>query len=264
MWEEVASQYNAKRERTSFVRDYDSLRRQFRSLVGGDDSRRFESPQVQGRGTIFTSTGNFDVAFGGEIWLDNEEATATGDRLGSSSSKSNGGATSGDTPRAAERPRGDPPRFRSSFHRRASSTTRGTYAANKRIRAKERVDQLHIDLDELEEDKSGGQSKTMRILLLLREEADRRTESEDHRRREDREERLAAERLECEEREQVRRENVAAAQQLRDNQIRRNAAAAAENRLRCEERLAQERDEARQRHKELMLRFCSIQRGSNA
>ncbi|KAG3012196.1 hypothetical protein PC120_g14027 [Phytophthora cactorum] len=34
------------------------------------------------------STGNFDVAFGGEIWLDNEEATATGDRLGSSSSKS--------------------------------------------------------------------------------------------------------------------------------------------------------------------------------
>ncbi|KAG3177973.1 hypothetical protein PC128_g16637 [Phytophthora cactorum] len=34
MWEEVASQYNAKRERTYFVRDYDSLRRQFRSLYG--------------------------------------------------------------------------------------------------------------------------------------------------------------------------------------------------------------------------------------
>ncbi|KAG3154521.1 hypothetical protein PI124_g20934 [Phytophthora idaei] len=104
----------------------------------------------------------------------------------------------------------------------------------------------------------------MRILLLLQEEADRRTESEDRRRREDREDRLAAERLECEEREQVRRENVAAAQQLRDNQIRRDAVAAAENRLRCEERLAQERDEARQRHKEMILRFSSIQRGSSA
>jgi hypothetical protein len=154
------------------------------------------------------------------------------------------------------------------------SSSGATYASNKRVRAKKRLDQMRKELDEAEDKQSAGASDMVQMLVLMREDADRRSETEDRRRREDREARLAADRQEREDRESLRRDEAAAAEArrsreleiartIREEQSRKEAALAAENRLRYEERLERDHAEARKRHEQMLLLISAMQRGSN-
>jgi hypothetical protein len=154
------------------------------------------------------------------------------------------------------------------------SGTGATYASNKRARAKTRLDQLRKEMDEAEEKQSTGAVDMMQMLVFMREDADRRSETEDRRRREDREARLAAERQEREDRENLRRDESATAEArrsqelelaraIREEQARKEAALAAESRLRYEERLERDRTEAHERHEQMLLLISAMQRGSN-
>ncbi|KAE9007397.1 hypothetical protein PR002_g16211 [Phytophthora rubi] len=154
-----------------------------------------------------------------------------------------------------------------------SSTSGATYASNKRTRARKRIEQLQKEMDEVEARQSSAGGDMMQVLVFMREEADRRAETEDRRRREDREARLAAERQERDERESIRRDDAAAAaairlqemelnRSFREEQNKKEAVVAAENRLRYEERLERSRAEARERHEQLMLLISALQRGS--
>ncbi|KAE8981571.1 hypothetical protein PR003_g24771 [Phytophthora rubi] len=77
-----------------------------------------------------------------------------------------------------------------------SSRVGATYASNKRARAKKRLDELKKDLEEAEGKQAVAGNDMMQILVFMREDADRRAETENRRRREDREAQLAAERKE--------------------------------------------------------------------
>jgi hypothetical protein len=154
------------------------------------------------------------------------------------------------------------------------SGTGATYASNKRARAKKRLDQLRKEMDEAEEKQSTGAVDMMQMLVFMREDADRRSETEDRRRREDREARLAAERQEREDRENLRRDESATAEArrsqelelaraIREEQARKEAALAAESRLRYEDRLERDRTEARERHEQMLLLISAMQRGNN-
>ncbi|KAE9021950.1 hypothetical protein PF011_g4703 [Phytophthora fragariae] len=138
-----------------------------------------------------------------------------------------------------------------------SSSNGATYASNKRVRAKKRLDQLRKEMDEATEKQSAAGADMLQ--MLMREDADRRAETEDRRRREDREAVLAAEKREREEREVQRREEAAAAEArryqelelsklMRNEQNRKEAEVAAENRRRYEERAERDRAEARERY----------------
>ncbi|KAE9212477.1 hypothetical protein PF005_g10581 [Phytophthora fragariae] len=124
-----------------------------------------------------------------------------------------------------------------------SSSNGATYASNKRVRAKKRLDQLRKEMDEATEKQSAAGADMLQMLILMREDADRRAEMEDGRRREDREAILAAEKRERGERDVQRREEAAAAEArryqelelsklMRDEQNRKEAEVAAENRRR--------------------------------
>jgi hypothetical protein len=154
-----------------------------------------------------------------------------------------------------------------------SSASGATYVSNKRARARKRLDQLQKEMDEGEAKHSTAGGDMMQILVFMREDGDHRAEVEDRRRREDREARLAAERQEREERENLRREEAAAAESrriqememtrvLREEQNKKDAAAAAENRLRYEERQERDRAEARERHEQMLLLIAAMQRGT--
>ncbi|KAE9299978.1 hypothetical protein PR003_g22853 [Phytophthora rubi] len=77
-----------------------------------------------------------------------------------------------------------------------SSSNGATYASNKRVSAKKRLDQLRKEMDEATEKQSAAGADMLQMLMLMREDADRRAEMEDRRRREDREAVLAAEKRE--------------------------------------------------------------------
>ncbi|KAE8989698.1 hypothetical protein PR001_g21704 [Phytophthora rubi] len=77
-----------------------------------------------------------------------------------------------------------------------SSSNGATYASNKRVSAKKRLDQLRKEMDEATEKQSAAGADMLQMLMLMREDAARRAEMEDRRRREDREAVLAAEKRE--------------------------------------------------------------------
>ncbi|GMF37508.1 unnamed protein product [Phytophthora fragariaefolia] len=152
-----------------------------------------------------------------------------------------------------------------------SSAHGATYASNKRPRAKKRLYQRRKEVDEATEKHSAIGADMLQVLMFMREDADRRAETEDRRRREDREALLASEMKERKERESRRRDKAAEAearrcqelklsQQLREEQSRKEAAVAAESRRRYEERIERDRAEARERHDQIMLLITTLQR----
>ncbi|GMF35559.1 unnamed protein product [Phytophthora fragariaefolia] len=152
-----------------------------------------------------------------------------------------------------------------------SSATGATYASNKRLRAKKRLDQLRKEVDEATEKHSAIGADMLQVLMFMREDADRRAETEDRRRREDREALLASEKKERKERECRRRDKAAEVeaqrcqelklrQQRREEQNRKEAAVAAESRRRYEERVERDRAEAREHHDQIMLLITTLQR----
>ncbi|KAF4135431.1 hypothetical protein GN958_ATG15387 [Phytophthora infestans] len=135
-----------------------------------------------------------------------------------------------------------------------SSSQSGTYTANKRIRAKKRMQLLEKELQDIEAKQSLGGNEMMGLLMFMREESNRRADLEDKRRREDRAERLAVEKAEREERERIRRDEANAQEQRRLQDLN-------ESRTRHDQRLAQDREEARQRHEQTILLISSLHRG---
>ncbi|KAE8956141.1 hypothetical protein PF011_g31576, partial [Phytophthora fragariae] len=77
-----------------------------------------------------------------------------------------------------------------------SSSNGTTYASNKRVRAKKRLEQLRKEMDEATDKQSAAGADMLQVLMFVREDADRRAETEDRRRREDRESAAAAEKIE--------------------------------------------------------------------
>ncbi|KAE8988723.1 hypothetical protein PR002_g21673 [Phytophthora rubi] len=137
-----------------------------------------------------------------------------------------------------------------------SSSNGATYASNKRVSAKKRLDQLRKEMDEATEKQSAAGADMLQMLMLMREDAARRAEMEDRRRREDRE----ARREEAAAAEARRYQELELSKLMRDEQNRKEAEVAAENRRRYEERAERDRAEARERHDQMMLFIASMQR----
>ncbi|GMF14874.1 unnamed protein product [Phytophthora fragariaefolia] len=153
-----------------------------------------------------------------------------------------------------------------------------SYAARKRIRMQQRLDEMQRELDEAESKHSGGTGEMMKLLVFCQKDSERRAENEERRRRSEREERAEADRKERAERELIRREeaktserrrlqDLQIARELREEQRRLDAERDAklerekeENRRKAEERRALERSEARQRHEQIMLMLSSLQK----
>ncbi|KAE8988125.1 hypothetical protein PR002_g21854 [Phytophthora rubi] len=153
-----------------------------------------------------------------------------------------------------------------------------TYAATKRQRAKKRMEALEKELREAELASASTGSEMKELLLLFREDGDRRADAEAKLRREEREERRLDEKRERDEREHVRRVETAAVearrQQDREDETNKRDAAQrkeeaehaerreeeAERRRQFEARLELDRSEARQRHEQMLLLISSMQK----
>lgn len=138
----------------------------------------------------------------------------------------------------------------------SEGSTATTYAASKRTRAKARMDAIDRDLKRAETAYASTGTEMKGLLLFFREDADRRAEAEEKRRREEREERRADEKREREERETIRRDELkkeeAAREERRDQE--------AERRRQFEARLEQDRAEARQRYEQMMMLISTMQK----
>ncbi|KAE8893928.1 hypothetical protein PF005_g1991 [Phytophthora fragariae] len=156
------------------------------------------------------------------------------------------------------------------------TTAPPTYAASKRVRAKKRMDALEKELLEAELTSASTGSDMKGLLLIFREDGDRRAEAEAKLRREEREERRADEKRDRDERELVRREEASANEarrlQDREDEMKKRETAErkeeleraerrdeeAERRRQFEARLELDRAEARQRHEQMLLLISSI------
>jgi len=153
-----------------------------------------------------------------------------------------------------------------------------TYAARKRIRMQQRLDEMQREMDEAENKRGNGSGEMLKMLMFFQKDSDRRAEIEERRRRSEREEREDADKKERAERERIRREEAEAsdkrrlqelqfARELREEQRHLDAEREAklerekeENRRQAEERLALERSEARQRHEQMMIMLSALQK----
>ncbi|EGZ10049.1 hypothetical protein PHYSODRAFT_260622 [Phytophthora sojae] len=95
------------------------------------------------------------------------------------------------------------------------STSNASYAGNKRISSKKRLDQMQQEIDYLEKKRSASGAEMTQMLVFFQQDSERKTEAAETRRRAEREERLAAEKAERDEREQVRRADAEAAEKRR-------------------------------------------------
>ncbi|KAG6610634.1 uncharacterized protein IUM83_06656 [Phytophthora cinnamomi] len=157
-----------------------------------------------------------------------------------------------------------------------------TYGKTKRVRTARKLNELEKSLTNVEQMQQSGRSDIMEMMLLLREDSDRKEAAEEKRRREERRERLEAEKRDRDERDRVRREEHETAENRRQRELdaakaereeRYKVESAAqklkaeqwqqereENRRRYEQRLELDREEAKNRHKEMMLLFSSMQK----
>ncbi|KAE8877604.1 hypothetical protein PF010_g3107 [Phytophthora fragariae] len=119
-----------------------------------------------------------------------------------------------------------------------------SYAARKRIRMQQRLDDMQKEMDEAEQKHSGGTGEIMKLLLFFQKDSDRRAENEERRRRSEREERAEADKRERAEREQIRREEAEAADRRHVEELRLARELRAEQR-----RLDTERDAKLDREK---------------
>ncbi|KAE9033813.1 hypothetical protein PR002_g8468 [Phytophthora rubi] len=160
------------------------------------------------------------------------------------------------------------------------TTAPPTYAASKRVRAKKRMDALEKELLEAELASASTGSDMKELLLIFREDGDRRAEAEAKLRREEREERRADEKRDRDERELVRREEASANEarrlQDREDEMKKRETAErkeeleraerrdeeAERRRQFEARLELDRAEARQRHEQMLLLISSMQKSN--
>ncbi|EEY69957.1 uncharacterized protein PITG_06499 [Phytophthora infestans T30-4] len=143
-------------------------------------------------GTVITSRGTFDMSLANDVWSDeNDEDPDSSEEtrtLDQDASAELGGST---------------PKAKGTRNSTDSSSQSGTYTANKRIRAKKRMQLLEKELQDIEAKQSLGGNEMIGLLMFMREESNRRAGLEDKHRREDREERLAVEKAEREERERI-------------------------------------------------------------
>ncbi|KAE9078644.1 hypothetical protein PF007_g23770 [Phytophthora fragariae] len=158
----------------------------------------------------------------------------------------------------------------------SESSVTTTYAASKRNQAKQRMDSIDKELKKAEAFHASTGSDMKELLLIFREDADRRAEAEEKRRREERDERRAEEKREREEREKVRRDEAALVEARRQQDqvdAKRHVEAAekkeeaaradrreekAERRRQFQARLEQDRAEARQHHEQMLLLISTI------
>ncbi|KAE8970873.1 hypothetical protein PR001_g27076 [Phytophthora rubi] len=160
----------------------------------------------------------------------------------------------------------------------AAEAERFRRMTTKRQRAKKRMEALEKELREAELASASTGSEMKELLLLFREDGDRRADAEAKLRREEREERRLDEKRERDEREHVRRVETAAVearrQQDREDETNKRDAAQrkeeaehaerreeeAERRRQFEARLELDRSEARQRHEQMLLLISSMQK----
>ncbi|OWZ23142.1 hypothetical protein PHMEG_0002011 [Phytophthora megakarya] len=153
-----------------------------------------------------------------------------------------------------------------------------SYSKTRRSRAKQRMEEIQRDVDDIGDKLSSSGDDIMRMLLLFQKDSDRRAEAEERRRRDEREERAEAERIERAEREILRRQETEEAERRRQqdivlareerDELRRSEALRElnlaqereESRRRFEERLELERIESCQRHEQMMLVLSNMQK----
>lgn len=157
-----------------------------------------------------------------------------------------------------------------------------SYAKNKRIRTARKLSELDKAMSSLEEHQTAGRSDMMELLLLLREESERKEAAAEKRRQEERQERADSEKRDREHRDQIRWDEaealetrrlreLEAARQEREERYRQEQAAQQarsdqrereleESRRRFEQRLELDRQEAQNRHEQMMMLFSSMQK----
>lgn len=141
------------------------------------------------------------------------------------------------------------------------------YAKTKRVRTARKLQNLEKSLSAIENHEASGRSDIMEMMLLFRDEAERKAAADEARRREEREER-----------EKIRREEIAAAEAIRkqeredakmereERQRLENERAAErerdrlESRRQHEERLRLDREEANNRHEQMLMFFASFRK----
>ncbi|GMF38786.1 unnamed protein product [Phytophthora fragariaefolia] len=164
-----------------------------------------------------------------------------------------------------------------------------SFSKNKRIKARQRLNEIQREIEEAARRQSSAGGYNMGMLLLFQKDSDRRAETEEKRLRQERDERLEAEKRERDERREAekrernererirsaeakaalerRQEDAQAARQLREEQRSAELAKEAkleldreENKRRFEERLAFDREQARQRHEQMMMLLASLKK----
>ncbi|KAG6615318.1 uncharacterized protein IUM83_15305 [Phytophthora cinnamomi] len=94
-----------------------------------------------------------------------------------------------------------------------------TYGKTKRVRTARKLSELEKRLTNVEQMQQSGRSDIMEMMLLLREDSDRKEAAEEKRRCEERRERLEAEKRDRDERDRVRREEHEAAENRRQREL---------------------------------------------
>ncbi|KAI9980351.1 hypothetical protein PInf_007495 [Phytophthora infestans] len=155
-------------------------------------------------GTVITSRGTFDMSLANDVWSDeNDEDPDSSEETRTLDQDASAGLHTPNVPHNIEELGGSTPKAKGKRNSTDSSSQSGTYTANKRIRAKKRMQLLEKELQDIEAKQSLGGNEMIGLLMFMREESNRRADLEDKHRREDREERLAVEKAEREERERI-------------------------------------------------------------
>lgn len=151
-----------------------------------------------------------------------------------------------------------------------------TYAASKRVCARKRLDSLESSLAGVVEGRNTDNTQVLNMMPFFQLQADNRAELEERQRKEDREERRAAEKMERDERDRLRNDDVARyesklqflleTERLRSEETNERLRLDREERdqekkecqRRFDERLELERNEARQRHEQMMAILSAV------
>ncbi|EGZ16233.1 hypothetical protein PHYSODRAFT_316280 [Phytophthora sojae] len=233
------------------------------------------TPTTQVEGTIMTDSGPIDASLAADFHLSADESSEDGDAEDAREAEENENLSNASNRLGGQDLRNmlnaNGKRSPAEGARTDGATNGATYAKGKRVRVKQRLDEIGKDVDALERQQATSNGGLMSMLLVLQKDSDRRAEAEERRRRDERGERLEIEKREREERERARQEEARAAESRRHDEIEaarlqreelRREEAARQTRLelereeskrRFEERMALDRAEARQRHEQMML-----------
>ncbi|KAG1699750.1 hypothetical protein DVH05_012641 [Phytophthora capsici] len=151
-----------------------------------------------------------------------------------------------------------------------------TYAASKRVCARKRLGFLESSLAGVDEGRSTDNTQVLNLMSFFQRQADNRSEFEERQRKEGREERRAAEKMERNERDRLSNDDVAGyesklqfmleTERLRSEETKERLRLdrkeqdqeKKESQRRFNERLQLERNEARQRHERMMVILSAL------